>query len=397
MRISTAQIYSAAISGMLDQQGKLLETQNQLSTGKRLLSPSDDPVGAVRSLELERALAKTEQYQTNANLLDSRLRLEESALSESVQILQRVRERALEANNATQTNETRYAIAQELQQQLGALMTLANTRDAEGRSIFAGYQQDVQAFTLNNGVVNYNGDDGQRMLQVGTNRQLADTSPGSEVFMGVVNGNGRFQTTASPGNTGDGVIDAGAITDLAAFNRQAVDIVFTSDSEFELRDSGGAVLLGGNYQSGDSIEVAGMMVTIKGEPAAGDRFSLRPSNAQDVFSMIAGLAESLEKPRNGAAQRALQGSEINSALANIDRALDRLIAKQSESGSRMQALERQQSVNDNISLQVEENLGSITDLDYAEAISRFQQQQVGLQAAQQAFAKVQGLSLFNYL
>ena len=116
MRISTAQIYSAAISGMLDQQGKLLETQNQLSTGKRLLSPSDDPVGAVRSLELQRALAKTDQFQTNVNLLDSRLRLEESALSESVQILQQVRERALEANNATQTNETRLAISRELDQ-----------------------------------------------------------------------------------------------------------------------------------------------------------------------------------------------------------------------------------------------------------------------------------------
>ena len=397
MRISTAQIYSAAISGMLDQQGKLLETQNQLSTGKRLLSPSDDPVGAVRSLELQRALAKTDQFQTNVNLLDSRLRLEESALSESVQILQQVRERALEANNATQTNETRLAISRELDQQLDALLTIANTRDAEGRSIFAGYQQDVQASTLTNGSVTYNGDDGQRMLQVGTNRQLADTSPGSEVFMGVVNGNGHFQTRAADSNTGDAVIDAGAITDIAAFNGDAVDIVFTSASDYELRDASGVVIGGGAYQSGGSINVNGMMVTVDGTPAAGDQFSLRPSEAEDVFSMVAQLRDTLMQPRTGAAQRAQQTSDINSALVNIDQALDRLIARQSESGTRMQALERQKDVNENIALQVEENLGSITDLDYAEAISRFQQQQLGLQAAQQAFAKVQGLSLFNYL
>ena len=113
--------------------------------------------------------------------------------------------------------------------------------------------------------------------------------------------------------------------------------------------------------------------------------------------MVAQLRDTLMQPRTGAAQRAQQTSDINSALVNIDQALDRLIARQSESGTRMQALERQKDVNENIALQVEENLGSITDLDYAEAISRFQQQQLGLQAAQQAFAKVQGLSLFNYL
>ena len=176
-----------------------------------------------------------------------------------------------------------------------------------------------------------------------------------------------------------------------------MDIVFTSASDYELRDASGVVIGGGAYQSGGSINVNGMMVTVDGTPAAGDQFSLRPSEAEDVFSMVAQLRDTLMQPRTGAAQRAQQTSDINSALVNIDQALDRLIARQSESGTRMQALERQKDVNENIALQVEENLGSITDLDYAEAISRFQQQQLGLQAAQQAFAKVQGLSLFNYL
>ena len=113
--------------------------------------------------------------------------------------------------------------------------------------------------------------------------------------------------------------------------------------------------------------------------------------------MVADLARTLAEPRSGSASRALQTSSINGALANIDQALDHLIAKQADSGARMQALDRQREVNESVNLQVQQNLSVINDLDYAEAVSRFEQQRLGLQAAQQAFAKVQGLSLFNYL
>ncbi|WP_372865666.1 flagellar hook-associated protein FlgL [Spongiibacter sp.] len=397
MRISTAQIYSAGLTGMLDQQSKLLETQTQLATGQRRLSPADDPVGAVRSLELSRSLDRSEQFQRNAVVLDNRLRMEESVLAEGVEILQRVRTLTLQANNAAQSNESRAAIARELEQQTDSLMSLANTRDSDGRYVFSGYQQDVQAFSRDANGFRYNGDDGQRMLQVGLNRQLADTSPGSELFMGIANGNGRFQATASAANSGQGFIDAGAVADLQQYAGDAIDIVFTAADQYELRDSSAVVIASGSYRSGDSIDVAGMTVKIEGEPASGDTFYLRPSEAQDVFSMVSGLAQLLAQPRSGGADRALQTSQINTSLAGIDQALSHLVAKQADTGARMQALDRQRDINDSVNLQVQQNLSVINDLDYAEAVSRFEQQRLGLQAAQQAFAKVQGLSLFNYL
>jgi len=67
MRISTLSIQQQSIRTMLEQQSALVKTQQQISSGERLTKPSDDPVAAQRMLELDAALQRTEQYQTNAN------------------------------------------------------------------------------------------------------------------------------------------------------------------------------------------------------------------------------------------------------------------------------------------------------------------------------------------
>lgn len=397
MRISSSQMYSNSLTSMLNQQAKLAKTQQQLSTGQRLLNPSDDPVGTVQSLELNRAQDQTSQYIRNADLLDSRLRLEESVVGSSIDVVQRIRELTIQANNDSQGNESRLSIASELRQQLDNLLSYANTKDSSGHYIFAGYQEGSTPFSKTSSGYIYNGDDGQRELQVGPSRRMADGDPGSEVFMGILNGNGKFIASASTANTGTGIIDAGSVADVQAFNRDSVSIRFSSATQYDIVDDGGAIIDSGNYLSGGDILVGGMAVNIKGEPAAGDEFSLAPSKRQDIFSMVESLAESLENPRNNQTQRAAQHNEINAALSGFDRALDHLIQTQSNIGSRMESLQRQVDINEGASLQIAENLSMINDLDYAEAISRFSQQQAALQAAQQAFAKTQGLSLFNYI
>ena len=110
MRISSSQMYSNSLTSMLNQQAKLAKTQQQLSTGQRLLNPSDDPVGTVQSLELNRAQDQTSQYIRNADLLDSRLRLEESVVGSSIDVVQRIRELTIQANNDSQGNESRLSI-----------------------------------------------------------------------------------------------------------------------------------------------------------------------------------------------------------------------------------------------------------------------------------------------
>jgi flagellar hook-associated protein 3 FlgL len=397
MRISSSQMYTNSVTSMLNQQSKLAATQQQLSTGQRILSPSDDPVGTVRSLELNRAQDQTEQYLRNADLLDSRLRLEESVVDSSIDVVQRIRELSIQANNDSQSNESRLSIASELRQQLDNLLSYANTKDSSGHFIFAGYQEASTPFSKTASGYSYNGDDGQRELQIGPSRRMADGDPGSEVFMGILNGNGQFIASAASANAGTGIINAGSVVDVQAFNRAAVTIRFNSDSQYDIVDDGGAVIDSGDYLSGGDIRVGGMAVSIEGVPASGDEFTLAPSKRQDLFSMVDALAQSLETPRNTPTSRAAQHNDINTAISGFDQALDHLIQTQSNIGARMESLQRQTDINEGASLQISENLSLINDLDYAEAISRFSQQQAALQAAQQAFAKTQGLSLFNYI
>ncbi|MGJ8686821.1 MAG: flagellar hook-associated protein FlgL [Spongiibacteraceae bacterium] len=397
MRISTSQIFNIGVNSMLSQQSNLARTQQQVGSGKEILAPSDDPVGTVRSLELSRALGRTEQYDRNANLLLSRLSLEESVLGDNVNILQRIRDLALQANNASQSNESKGAIATEMFQQLDGLLSSANTRDSSGHYIFAGYQEAGEPFSSSSGAYSYNGDDGQRLLQIGPATHIADGDSGSDIYMRIKNGNGLFQAAAEATNTGTGIIDAGSLADITAFTGDAVTIQFTLTGYDVLDSGGGTILSGGTYEEGSNIVVGGMSVSISGQPQAGDEFTLAGSSSQDLFSMVDALAAALATDRNSPEQRAAQINEVNVAIANIDQALDHMVNKQAGIGARIQSVERQTDINSGASLQLQESLSEIQDLDYAEAISRMNQQLLGLQAAQQAFSKVNSLSLFNYL
>ncbi len=397
MRISTNQLFTQGINAMLDNQSRVARSQEQISTGLRMLQPSDDPVGAVRSVQLERAVERSEQFQRNAVQADSRLRLEESVISSTVTTLQRVHELAVQANNASQSNETRDIIAAEVREHLDSLLQYANSRDSNNRFLFAGFQEDVQPFSQSGGSFDYNGDDGQRELQIGPSRFLPTGDPGSAVFMSVREGNGSFATSASAANTGTGIIDGGNVVDPSAYDGDTYTISFTAPDTYEVLDSSATVVATGSYQSGDEISFQGVVVTITGEPATGDEFTVAPSAQSSIFAFVDALATSLETERSSPATRAAQTNEINSALANLDQSINHLVEVQTRVGSRLRALDQQTEINAGATLQFQETLSDIQNIDLAEAVSRFNQQLVSLQAAQQAFSQVQRLSLFNFI
>ncbi len=140
MRVASSQLYGATIRSMLEQQSQLAKTQEQLATGNRVSNPADDPIGAVRIQGLERSLERTAQYANNSVILDSRLRLEEETVGNSIEILQRVRDMAIQANNPVHTEESKGALLVQLKQEINSLLSYANTQDNDGRYIFSGYQ-----------------------------------------------------------------------------------------------------------------------------------------------------------------------------------------------------------------------------------------------------------------
>ena len=134
---------------MLDQQSRLQKTQMQLSTGKKILTPSDDPVVAARSIDLNQNIKETEQYQSNINAARQRLDLESGVLQNAVDVLHRIKELGVQGLNDTNSASDRMIIATEMESLNEQLVSLANTRNANGEYLFSGFKSTTQAFSKN--------------------------------------------------------------------------------------------------------------------------------------------------------------------------------------------------------------------------------------------------------
>ena len=397
MRISTPQFFQKGTTGILDQQVQVSKTQLQMSSGKKVVTPSDDPTAAVQILQLQHSIDLTNTYQKNIDAAQAALGSEENALSNGTNILQRVRELAVQSNSGILSDQDRQAIAQEMQQHLASLLGLANSRDGNGDYLFSGFRTATQPFSHTTGGYSYAGDQGQRFIQIGASRQVAVGDSGSEVFQAIKTGNGIFATSYNPANTGTGVIDAGQVNNLAAWVPDTYTLTFTTPTTYEVRDSSAALVTSGTYQDGAAISFNGVQVSVKGAPAGSDTFTIAPSTNQGVFTSVQNLVDSLNNTITDSTSRARLNNDINQGLSNIDRAMDKFTNTRTGVGARLNSLENQKSANGDLISASQIALSSVQDLDYTEAATRLNQQLLALQAAQQSFVKIQGLSLFNFL
>ena len=398
-RISTLQIYQSGVSSILQRQAELARTQQELATGQRILSPSDDPTGAVRVLEIEEDLRQVDQYQRNASLAEGQLSLEDSVLNDVSVLLQRVRELTVQANNASVAASERATIAVEMEARLDELLALANTRDANEEYIFAGFQATSQPFNESGGVVTYAGDDGQRFIDIADGSQVAVRDSGSRVFLSVPAGNGSFDFSVS-GNAGTARVSE--IDANTSFVRDDYTITFiqalpTDPITYEVTDSSAAVVATGNYEAGEVIAFNGASVTIEGVPEDGDTVEIESTPNQSIFDTITEIAETLAAATDDPAGAAEVNNGLASGLYNLDQAIGQVIEVRTDVGSRLSRIDAQQNINDDFNLQLQTTLSEVQDLDYTEAISRLNLQLVALQAAQQTFVTTQRLSLFDYI
>lgn len=196
-RISTALLHQQGVAAMQLQQARLAQVQQQLSTGQRLARAADDPAAAAGALALDQALAELNRFGENAKTLAHKLNLEEGALAAVGDVLARVQELAVQANNGSYTDTERAAIAVELRQRLADLVGLANSGDGTGRYLFGGTQDGSPPFTGTPPALAYGGDARQRLIDVAPGVALADGDPGSAIFLDVPGGTDVFTSVAN--------------------------------------------------------------------------------------------------------------------------------------------------------------------------------------------------------
>ncbi len=194
MRISSNTIFEASVNAMQQQSARLMQVQQQISTGRRILTPADDPIGAAQALQVTQSQTMNTQYSTNAGSASDSLTLEESVLGSITSLLQDVRTTAIIAGNGALNSTDRAALATDLSGRYQQLLGLANTVDSNGQYLFSGYQGGVRPFTAQaNGTIDYNGDQGQRLIQISPSEQLAVNDSGSDVFQRIPVVGGGYQ------------------------------------------------------------------------------------------------------------------------------------------------------------------------------------------------------------
>lgn len=420
MRVSSNMLFDSNVAAMNQQQARLMQTQQQVSTGRKILTASDDPVAAARALEVTQSDAMNTQFAANRGAARHTLSLAESTLQSVTSLLQDVKTATVNAGNGSLNSSDRRTMATDLSGRLQELTGLANSTDGVGNYLFAGFQSKTQPFVDTSTGMAYFGDDGQRNVQVSATRQMPTSGSGADIFMRIRNGNGTFATqdglnaiTGLP-NTGTGVISTGSVIDSAALLAgHTYDVTFTVTppivpggldvTTYVVNDTTPPVPIGQilpvlpatgvPYVSGQSISFDGMQFDIQGAPADGDTFTVSPSTNENIFKTISDLIDVLNAPVAGANL----ANSLNRGLNQLDNALDNVLTTRASLGLRLNEIDSLQTAGEDLGLQFKQTLSELQDVDYNQAISDLVRQQTNLQAAQQTFSKVAGLSLFDYL
>ncbi len=403
MRISTSSFYEQSQTAMGSQQGNLLRVQQQMGAGTKILTPSDDPISATRALGVSQSIALNAQYTTSRGQAIQTLSLEEGTLQSVTSVLQDVKTLVVQAGNGTMSDADRASIATALQGNLDQLQGLANSDDGNGQFLFAGFKSASPPFVKQaDGSVLYAGDQGQRLMQVDVSRQMAITDDGRSIFQSVQGGAG-YVNSAAAANTGTGVFSANSVVDPTDPNfGKNFSISFPSATSYQVDTvPPGAVLSSGGFSAGVPIQFGGLQIAINGAPAAGDSFNVTTAKnaGTDVFGAISDIIAALRKPIDSGSNvnRAELLNALSTANKKITNAHDNVLAVRSSIGSRLQELDTLNTVGSNRTLLDKSQLSDLQDLNYTSAISEFYQRQTALQATQQAFVKIQKLSLFNFL
>jgi flagellar hook-associated protein 3 FlgL len=410
MRISTSWIYQQSLNTMLNQEAELSNAQNQVSTSQAINVASDNPVGASQIVGLNHILAENTGFTNNIGSANTRLSTETSTLSSVSNLLDSVNDLALGSINGSMSSSDMSNMATELTQMRNSLVQLANTGDANGMALFAGTSTTTTPFVQNaSGSVTYAGNDQQAFTSIGEGLQVANADPGSALFMNLAAGNGSFVASAPASNTGTLVVGTNSVTDTTAWSAANAagpvndTITFGAGGTYAVTDSAGNPVddasgnpITGTYQDGGSISFNGISVTMSGTPAAGDTMNVQAdsgSNTQDVFTTLNNMITALQ---SGSSSTAFVNT-MNRQLESLNQAMGSVNSTQVAVGSRIDTLQQQQTSDAGLSVTYQSALSDVQNVDMATAISNLSLQSTALQASQQVFAKVQGLSLFNYI
>lgn len=401
MRVATAHSYDSTVSNLNKRQAELSDLQERISTGKRVLRASDDPVAAVLAESAANKLSRVAADQRALDHSRTSITQAESALGEAGTLVQDVRDVLVAAGNATYGSKEYANLAQELEGLRDQLVGVANQRDSAGRTLFGGLGGSstpfVEVYSPTGNTVRF---DGQRGQEAGGNHALPQALDGDAVFLKVPPGNGSFTIDLGASNTGGVRTDTGRVSNPSAVTGHDYTVSFADAAgvmEYSVTDNTtGGTVASAPYTPGAALEFDGIAFQVAGTPATGDSLEVKAvTTSTDLFQVVQNAIDALKGATTG--QSASLVHTLGRSLTELDAGHDRLLAARSQTGAWLNRADRIDSLLSNRELAHTSEKSDLEDLDMVQGISDFQNQQTGLQAAMTAYAQVQKLSLFQYV
>lgn len=396
MRISTNSAFEAGIETLTKRQTELAQSQERLTSGKRVAKASDDPAAAARA---ERALASELRAETSQRAVEasrSAMSLAETALGDANELMQQAREALVAAGNATYSDQERKGLAQKLAGIRQQLLAVANRGDGAGNYLFAGQGTTVAPFLDGPGGVTYQAVGGQLKTEGGTDLPLS--VDGQALWLRARTGNGVFETSAGAGVTG-AWIDNGQVSDPAAITGSTYTLQFSVAAGVTtyavLQDGLPTAITAAPYVSGQDIVVDGMSFKITGAPANGDSFTAAPSTS--TLSIFDALDTAIADLNTAGLTPSQIAQNTTDNLRNIDSTMTFMQRARSAAGEALLRVDNETGRLDAQKLSAQTERSNAEDLDMVDAISKFQNQQTGYDAALKSYSMVQRMSLFQYL
>src|SRR5690554_1463798 len=412
MRISSQQAFNLCVKGIQNNYAELIRTQQQISTGNRILTPADDPVASVRLMQLEQQQNMLGQYKDNLVAANNSLVQEESVLNSVNDIMQRIRVLAEEAGNGALSQSDRQSIAAELREREDELLGLMNTKNARGEYLFSGFQSKTQPFVRQgDGSFVYMGDEGQRKLQVASSLDIPISDNGKKVFQNVTNA-ARLDATYTQPTGSSLTVSSPLVQDEIAY----ASAPGYPDSQFEIRFNDPAnpknyeivetstltSLQTGSMDDDDKLHdtlvFAGVVVHLDGVPDGTETIIITADPAREkqgvldtIYQLRTALENNTDSPEGSRATR----DAVAAAITNIDHAMVTIDQTRGDIGARMNIIETTQTNNEDVTLVNQAVQAELREVDYPEALSKLAFQSIILEAAQQSYVKVSNLNLFN--
>lgn len=406
MRVATAHSYDTTIAQLNKRQAELATQQERISSGKRVMRASDDPVSAALSEAVQNRLSRVQTDRRALESSSTSIQQAESALGEAGDLIQKVRDLILAGGNGTYGPTERAALANDIEGLRDQLFSTANRQDSTGQSLFGGLGGSptpfVQEFGSGSNEVRF---DGQRGQKAAGDNQLPNAMDGEAIWMRIPAGNGTFSINLPTSNTGSLRGDTGQVTDPSALTGHDYRIDFSGTAgamQYSVTDVTTGTPVPGQtgvpYGTGSQIEFDGMSFQVSGEPQAGDQMEITPSTAPtDMFKVMQDAIDALRLDTGGSGDAALRTHSLNRALTELDAGHERVLLARAQAGEWLNRADTVDGLLGDREVDHTAEQSQLEDIDLISAYSQYKTLELGTQAALKSYASVQKLSLFQYL